>query len=172
MIGTITIEEQIKEFHGHPLFLKVLDELKQLHSEKNKQYATKDDPLGNFRRCSTSKKKLLNPSFSEDEYRRMSAYAILLASKQEDGACEIIAENKIGTVDSLYEKLRDVVVYYAICMVFEKLREEKDCNTEKKYVGKTKNPSYKCNCGNPYHHDASLASLAAQNIKDVIKNGN
>lgn len=130
-----SLEQEIKQFHGHPLFLEVLEELKELHSQKNKQYATKGDPLGNFRRCSTAKQKLFDRGFRDDLYRRMTAYALLLASKQEDGACEIVGECKEGTVDSLYEKLRDVVVYYAICMVFEKLRDQElKKNADKPYM--------------------------------------
>jgi hypothetical protein len=38
------------EFHGHPEFYKILDELRDLHSRKNHDYAG-DDPLSNLKMC-------------------------------------------------------------------------------------------------------------------------
>jgi hypothetical protein len=38
------------EVHGHPEFYKILDELRDLHSRKNHDYAG-DDPLSNLKMC-------------------------------------------------------------------------------------------------------------------------
>jgi len=110
--------------NGHPKFYKLLDELEELHSRKNKQYANQDDPLGNFKRGSQIVKKLFHPDIQEDPDRLAAAYAIVLATKQVDGAIEIIAENKTDTPDSLQEKLRDVSVYFAIIDCIEDDRLE------------------------------------------------
>jgi hypothetical protein len=37
--------------HGHPRFYQLLDELAELHSRKNHDYAGRGDPLRNFRMC-------------------------------------------------------------------------------------------------------------------------
>lgn len=39
-----------KHYHGHPMFYEIVDELKDLHSRKNADYAG-DDPLRNLRMC-------------------------------------------------------------------------------------------------------------------------
>lgn len=36
--------------HGHPKFYQILEEMAQLHSDKNHDYAESDRPLGNFER--------------------------------------------------------------------------------------------------------------------------
>jgi hypothetical protein len=113
----------LKDFHGHPKFLEIIAELIELHSVKNRQYAGKSDPLGNFRRGSNICYKTYG-SFRDDPYRAQIAYALNLVSKQVDGVAEIVGESKEGTWDSLYEKLRDYAVYFAIMMVIEKLRTE------------------------------------------------
>jgi hypothetical protein len=40
----------IKIFYGHPEFYKILDELKDLHSRKNQDYAN-ENPLSNLKMC-------------------------------------------------------------------------------------------------------------------------
>lgn len=139
--GIKKLEERFKEivrdFHGHPKFLEIVGDIVELHSQKNKQYAGKSDPLGNFRRGSNIIYKLLSPNFRDDEFRKQIAYALCLVSKQIDGAVEIIGESKENTFDSLYEKLRDCMVYFGIMMAMEKMREQsvKD-NMEKECVDK------------------------------------
>lgn len=39
------------EYHGHPMFYEVLEELAELHSRKNHDYAGDYDPLRNLRQC-------------------------------------------------------------------------------------------------------------------------
>jgi len=39
------------ERHGHPRFYELLDEMADLHSRKNHDYAGTDDPLKNLRAC-------------------------------------------------------------------------------------------------------------------------
>ena len=40
-----------QEFYGHPQFYKIIEELKQLHSDKNHDYSGEKDPLRNLRQC-------------------------------------------------------------------------------------------------------------------------
>jgi hypothetical protein len=104
-----------KEFYGHPDFYKFVDELKELHSEKNKQYATQDDPLANFKRASRLCEKLFNPNIKN----KPLAYAFVLMSKQIDCVAEIIGEGKTDTVEELKDKLRDIAIYSILMMILE-----------------------------------------------------
>ena len=57
----------MKKYHGHPSFYKLIEEEKRLHSDKNYQYANKEEPLSNFRRVGQLCHKLmLNPNVSDD----------------------------------------------------------------------------------------------------------
>ena len=102
-----------KEYFGHPRFYTILAECAELHSKKNFQYATVDDPLGNFRRCGAMASKILKP--------KNKALAICLAyiSKQVDGVFEILGENKQGTVEELRDKLKDILTYSGIAIILE-----------------------------------------------------
>lgn len=111
-------KKKIDKYFGHPMFYEILDELAALHSKKNRQYATPESPLGNFDRTGSMMKELLrediNPSL---------ASALWLASKQVDGAIQILAHSKKNTPDSLEEKLLDVAVYYILATII--VREQK-----------------------------------------------
>ncbi len=105
---------------GHPKFYQILEELAVLHSCKNAQYASLENPLGNFRRGSKMVEKLLNSKVKN----KPLAYALILVSKQIDGAMEIVGEGKENTPDSLKEKLYDIAVYSIIAVI---LSEEGEC---------------------------------------------
>jgi len=106
-----------EDYFGHPLFYEIVENLKQLHSEKNRQYASKGDPLGNFYRVGRLLDKLL-----KDDVSRPMAACMALVAKQIDGVYEIIGENKKNTVDSLEDKLQDIAVYAILAMIIN--REE------------------------------------------------
>ena len=116
--------ENKEDYAGHPKFYKLIEELAKLHDRKNKQYASKENPLGNFKRVSQFYKKLFNPILWDDPERLALAYAILLAAKHVDGVNEILSQNKINTPDTLQEKLRDTAVYYCLADVIEDDRLE------------------------------------------------
>lgn len=113
-----------KEYSGHPNFYKVLEEVKDLHDIKNRQYASSDNPLGNFFRGSQIVKKLFHPDLQKDPYRLALAYCVVLSTKQFDGLIELVAENKTNTPDSLQEKMRDVLVYMGIAECIESDRSK------------------------------------------------
>jgi len=112
------------QYHGHPRFNAILDELRDLHSEKNRQYATQSDPLGNFRRTGKLISKLLKP-----EIDPTLASALILMSKQIDGVYEMVGDSKKGTFDSVIDKLRDVSVYSVIAQI---IIEENEKNRPQK----------------------------------------
>ena len=101
-----------KPYYGHPMFYKIVDELKDLHSEKNRQYATKGNPLVNFERTGKMISKFLHPGVNPT-----LASCLSLMSKQVDGIYEIVGESKANTIDSLEDKLKDVAVYSIIAMI-------------------------------------------------------
>lgn len=103
------------EYKGHPKFYQILEELKELHNRKNAQYASSENPLGNFERASRMIEKLLNP---EIKNKRL-AYALILASKQIDGVIDILAENKKNTVDELRDKLIDIAIYSVLAIILD-----------------------------------------------------
>lgn len=105
----------MKNYYGHPDFYKIVDELKELHSEKNRQYATSDHPLANFDRTGQMIKKFLKPNINPS-----LASCLCLVSKQIDGVYEIVGEAKENTVDSLEDKLRDIAVYSIIAMIINR----------------------------------------------------
>lgn len=49
--GSETIAVKVPARHGDPRFYKLLEELAELHSRKNHDYAVQTDPLSNFRMC-------------------------------------------------------------------------------------------------------------------------
>jgi len=103
--------------YGHPKFYRILDELADLHSKKNHQYATKDNPLGNFTRTGYLTKKLWKEGIDE-----RLAIALAYMSKQVDGVYEMVGEGKKDTVEELKDKLMDIAIYSVICII---LCEEK-----------------------------------------------
>lgn len=101
-----------KKYYGHPTFYKIVEELKQLHSKKNFQYASQGNPLGNFERCGTLAHKL----FKEHVPKPLGA-AMLLMAKQIDAVYDIVGEGKVGTLEALEDKFQDIAVYSIICMI-------------------------------------------------------
>lgn len=102
----------MKKYYGHPKFYKIVEELKELHSEKNRQYATKETPLGNFVRCGRMTAKLF-----KDGIDPSLACCLSYMGKQVDGVVEIVGEGKKNTVESLHDKLRDIAVYAILAII-------------------------------------------------------
>jgi len=102
--------------HGHPDFYKILDELKELHNKKNYQYASNKEPLGNFNRVGKlCHKVMLNPNISDN-----LKVGMVQMAKQIDAVYDMVGENKIGTVEAVEDKLKDIAVYAIIVMILYK----------------------------------------------------
>jgi hypothetical protein len=119
------MKKKSEDYFGHPAFYEIVENLKKLHSEKNRQYASKENPLGNFYRVGNLMDKILKPGVNKP-----LAACLALVAKQIDGVYEIVGENKKGTVDSLEDKLQDIAVYAILAMIIN--REENAKNAAKK----------------------------------------
>jgi len=126
------IENQKERVYGHPRFRPLLEEIAELHDRKNKQYASNTDPLGNFKRGGNMCKALFRADIRNDPYKLQMAYALVLVTKQIDGALEILAYSKEDTPDTLKEKLRDVITYFCIldCIDSDRLEHQDKIQSE------------------------------------------
>jgi len=127
-------QHQKKRVYGHPKFRPLLDEIAELHDIKNRQYASAEEPLGNFVRGGNMCKAVFREDIRNDPYKLQMAYALVLVTKQIDGAFEILAYNKENTPDSLKEKLRDVITYFAILDCINQDRLEYEAGVQSKNI--------------------------------------
>jgi len=99
--------------YGHPMFYEILEELAKLHSRKNKDYASPEDPLQNFYRVAEWGKKynLITPGYEPVKV------AIIYALKQVDACLKLLGRNEKGGVEGIPERLRDIAVYSIIAEV-------------------------------------------------------
>lgn len=104
--------------YGHKMFYDILDELGDLHSRKNYQYATVDNPLGNFTRCGEMNKVLFKADVNQD-----LATILVYMSKQWDGVLQMVGLGKTQICDQIEDKFFDLACYSIIAIV--KLREMK-----------------------------------------------
>ena len=103
-------------------FNEIIDELVALRNKKNVDYATNDDPNGNFKRVAMMAAPLLNPAIPEN--LRPTVIAIIYELKQTDGVIEMISKNKVGKAESILDKFNDKAVYSVIeRMCYEEANE-------------------------------------------------
>ncbi len=107
------------KYYGHPEFYKIVERLKQLHSDKNFQYASKENPLGNFIRTSNLASKLL-----KDNINKPLAMAMAFMAKQIDAVYDIVGENKENTVENIEGKFEDIAVYSILCIILYRERNK------------------------------------------------
>jgi hypothetical protein len=99
--------------YGDKDFYSLLEEIAKLHNDKNRQYASKENPLGAFERNAVIQGKLYKDSIKNKEL----ACAMSFMGKQIDGAYEIVGCSKENTPDSLEEKLKDVAIYSLLAIL-------------------------------------------------------
>jgi hypothetical protein len=105
--------------NGSPKFYEIIIDICSLHNVKNAQYATKSDPLGNFKRVGNLESKLFKDGLS-----RPLAALLTLMAKQVDGVYEMFGESKKNCPDQLKDKLFDVACYSTLGLVI--LSEEEN----------------------------------------------
>lgn len=106
--------------NGHPKFYKILEEIAELHSVKNHDYASQKKPLGNFERV----------AHLIDYYNLLNApvptkvkVAIIYMLKQFDCFMYAIGMGKKMKVEGLKPRLRDIETYDILTEI---LLDEKD----------------------------------------------
>ena len=97
--------------YGHPRFYEIIEELKQLHSDKNHDYASADNPLSNL---TASKRINLPPWIAclvriQDKIGRLEEFACKDELKVKD--------------ESITDTLNDLANYAILCRI---LYEEKE----------------------------------------------
>lgn len=99
---------------GHPRFYEILDEIAELHSNKNHDYAGEKDPLANFREC-----ERLGLSAFQGCFVRMQDKYMRLLNFIKSGTFHVKGEGVIDT-------LRDLAVYSLIASIlYEEEHNEK-----------------------------------------------
>lgn len=108
-----------KEYHhAHPRVIEIFEELMELHNRKNHQYATGEDPLGNFNR----RAEQTAGKFIKDGLNKPLCVVLGDMSKQVDAVFDMVGRQKKNTVEEVDDKLRDIAVQAVIAIV---LSEEK-----------------------------------------------
>ncbi len=107
--------EQEKKYHGHPGFYELLDQMRDLHSRKNHDYAGSGTPLRNFYKC-----KEMGVTPFTGVMVRLSDKWSRIESFMKQGILEVKGE-------SVEDTLMDNAVYSLLAILL--LREEKENET-------------------------------------------
>ena len=101
--------------YGHPRFYELIEELAELHNNKNRDYATPEDPLVNFTRTGELAERygLIAPG------KVGLKMALLYSLKQIDAVFKMVGRGQKETVEGVRDKLRDIAVYAIIAMILE-----------------------------------------------------
>ena len=103
------MDDDLKQ-HGHPRFYEILEEIGVLHAEKNRDYATTDEPLQNFERVGLLC-RLYNLVTPGHEALKVS---IIYQLKQFDASMKLLRDNQTGLVEGFGQRMRDNAVYSLI----------------------------------------------------------
>lgn len=106
----MTNKEELKKY-GHPRFYELLEEIAELHSRKNFNYAENGNPLSNLK--------------SSEKYFNIPSHigtAIRMADKWER-LCQLIKGKKDVLGEAMADTLRDLAVY---CLLEIILLEESE----------------------------------------------
>lgn len=96
---------------GHPNFYKIVKEVEKLHSDKNSDYATKQEPLGNFVRVANKCEGIITPGLTATKV----CYIYLM--KQIDAVGKLLAAGEIGKMETIMDKCNDIAVYAIILRI-------------------------------------------------------
>jgi len=94
--------------YGSKEYYKIIEELKQIHSDKNHDYADNSDPLSNFKEC---------------EKFGIPAWKGCLV-RMSDKWCRIVQlTKKEAKNESIEDSLKDLANYAVLCLVLYKGRK-------------------------------------------------
>ena len=102
----------MNQYQGHPDFYKLTEEEVQLHSDKNRDYSSGGDPLGNFKRVANILSNYPNLSLSNP-----SVVCLVYMLKQLDAALWMLSQGYEGRVESIDARLRDVHIYVKLARI-------------------------------------------------------
>ena len=118
----------MKKFYGHPGFYELIEDIKEIHSNKNKDYAG-DNPLSNFMMC----ERMGIPAWKgvliriSDKFSRLCSFANTEEFKVKD--------------ESVEDTLKDLAVYSLICLILyrekllsDKVKDDIDLATDKEVL--------------------------------------
>lgn len=104
--------------HGHERFIPILVEHARLHSDKNHDYASGGDPLGNFKRVAAI--LALYPGLN---LGNPVVVALTYALKQVDAVLWSLAKNIVAKVEGRGKRLDDVAVYADLARILDEETE-------------------------------------------------
>lgn len=110
---------RVRDFHGHPDYLKLTEDELKLHSAKNRDYARGGDPLGNFKRVAD-----ILSNYNKLDLADPTVVCMVYALKQWDAAMWMLCQGFEGDVENVESRLTDVYVYTKIARILH--REKKD----------------------------------------------
>jgi len=110
-----------EERHGHPEFYRLIDEIAKLHSDKNHDYATGGDPLGNFKRVAK-----FFEMYPDLDLFDPTVVAIVYAMKQLDAVLWFKSNKHQAKVEGIEPRLIDDAVYKLISVVLEREKGKKE----------------------------------------------
>lgn len=105
--------------HGHPRVYGILEEMAELHSDKNYDYAAGGDPLGNFKR-----RAAIYAMYPGLDLSDPTVVALVDAMKQLDGALWLLSNKHTAKVEGIVPRLVDNALYSVIAIVNEEEKEE------------------------------------------------
>lgn len=102
----------MKKYYGHPRFYELIEKMKQIHSDKNYNYAQEGDPLSNLR----ASEQFDIPAWKGTLVRITDKYAriVQLARGKED---------RVG--ESIKDTLLDLAIYAILDIVLYEEQEKK-----------------------------------------------
>lgn len=103
---------------GHPKFYEIIEELSELHKNKNWDYAGDGNSLGNFHRCG----EMIKPLLSDTELSDMKS-ALIFMSKQVDAVIDMIGKGRTAQVEGITDKLNDIAVYAILARILYEERK-------------------------------------------------
>jgi len=115
----LSVDIHLENLRGHPKFYKILEEIAQLHNDKNTDYATQENPLRNF----TSVGQLCKHYGLVTEGNEAQKVCIIYALKQLDAALKLLQNNEKGKVEGRKQRYLDVAVYLLIASILDEEQE-------------------------------------------------
>lgn len=91
------------ERHGDPRFYALLEEIADLHSRKNHDYAKSSDPLSNFRKSQA--------------FGVLPSRGVMVRMSDKYSRIEQLASGKKAKNESLRDSLIDLSVYSLLCIL-------------------------------------------------------